>query len=141
MAHEILSLKLCQLDERVGRLHSRIHLSETAGPGRLEQEISALERECLDEEAALRDSLRRSKSELISVLAQGCAQVERDIAWSRRQLSEALEKSPDGETATEERLLLAEYLLDFAHWAADHALLFSMKAIDAQLTQEKGESQ
>lgn len=141
MAHEILSLKLCQLDERVGRLHSRIHLSETAGPGRLEQEISALERECLDEEAALRDSLRRSKSELISVLAQGCTQVERDIAQYRGQMSEVLEKSPDGETAMEERLLLAEYLLDFAHWAADHALLFSMKAIHAQLTQEKGESQ
>ena len=141
MAHEILSLKLCQLDERVGRLHSRIHLSETAGPGRLEQEISALERECLDEEAALRDSLRRSKSELISVLAQGCAQVEQDITQSRGQMSQVLEKSPDGETAMEERLLLAEYLLDFAHWAADHALLFSMKAIQAQLTQEKGESQ
>ena len=141
MAHEILSVKLCQLDERVGRLHSRIHLSETASPSRLEQEISLLEQECMDEEAALRDSLRRSKSDLIAVLAQGCAQVEQDITQSRQQLYDALEKSPDGETAMEEKLLLAEYLLDFAHWAADHALLFSMKAIDAQLIQEKGELQ
>ena len=30
MAHEILSVKLCQLEERVERLHSRIRLSETA---------------------------------------------------------------------------------------------------------------
>ena len=31
MPHEILSVKLCELDEQIARLHSRIHLSETAG--------------------------------------------------------------------------------------------------------------
>ena len=41
MAHEILSVKLCQLDERMERLHSRIHISETASRNRLQQEIDA----------------------------------------------------------------------------------------------------
>lgn len=36
MAHEILSVKLCQLDERMERLHSRIHISETASRNRLQ---------------------------------------------------------------------------------------------------------
>ena len=30
MAHEILSVKLCQLEERLAELHSRIRMSETA---------------------------------------------------------------------------------------------------------------
>ena len=49
--------------------------------------------------------------------------------------------SPDPETAVEEKLLLAEYALDFAHQAADRALLLSMEAIDAQLQQQEGKSQ
>ena len=30
MAHEIMSVKLCELDDRVARLHSRLRLTETA---------------------------------------------------------------------------------------------------------------
>ncbi|WP_297213138.1 hypothetical protein [uncultured Flavonifractor sp.] len=140
MAHEILSVKLCQLDDSVGRLHSRIHMSETSNHQHLQQEIAVLEQECMDAEAALRENLRRSKSSLVSVLARGYGQVEHDIEQSKTQLQQLVGTGPDSE-AVEERLLLAEYLLDFAHRAADRALLFSMKAIDAQLTQqEKGES-
>ena len=56
MAHEILSVKLCQLDERMERLHSRIHISETASRNRLQQEIDALTQECDQAEATLRES-------------------------------------------------------------------------------------
>ena len=55
MAHEILSVKLCQLDERMERLHSRIHISETACQSRLQQEIDALTEECDQAEATLRE--------------------------------------------------------------------------------------
>lgn len=30
MAHELLSVKLCELDEKLGRLHSRIQFSQTS---------------------------------------------------------------------------------------------------------------
>ena len=41
----------------------------------------------------------------------------------------------------EEKILLAEYALDFAHQAADRALLLSMDAINAQMfQQEEGRS-
>ena len=135
MDHEILSVKLCQLDDSVERLHSRIHMSETASHDHLQQEIAALERECAAAETALRENLRRSKSELVTVLAQSYGQVERDIGCAKKQLKEVAGKSRDQEAAMEEELLLAEYLLDFVHQAANRALLFSMKAIDAQLLQ------
>lgn len=141
MAHEILSAKLCQLEQSVGKLHSRIHLSQATDHAHLQQEIAALERECAAAESTLWENLRRSRSGLVEILARGYGQVESDIAQSKARLQAMVDGSADEEDAVEETLLAAEYVLDFAHRAADQALLFSMKAIDAQLLQqEKGES-
>ena len=46
-------------------------------------------------------------------------------------------EGPDGQAMVEEKILLAEYALDFAHQAADRALLLSMEAIEAQLLQRE----
>ena len=56
MAHEILSVKLCQLDDRVGKLHTRIRMSETASPSQLKQEISMLKQECREGESVERNN-------------------------------------------------------------------------------------
>ena len=141
MAHEILSVKLCQLDERMERLHSRIHISETACQSRLQQEIDALTEECDQAEATLRESLARSKSGVASLLAQGYDQVGRIIRSTKDRLQSIATANPDQEAAVEEKILLAEYALDFAHQAADRALLLCMDAISAQMfQQEEGRS-
>lgn len=141
MAHEILSVKLCQLDERMERLHSRIHISETACQSRLQQEIDALTEECDQAEATLRESLARSKSGVASLLAQGYDQVGQIIRSTKDRLQSIATANPDQEAAVEEKILLAEYALDFAHQAADRALLLSMDAISAQMfQQEEGRS-
>lgn len=140
MAHEILSVKLCQLDERMERLHSRIHISETASRNRLQQEIEALTEECDQAEATLRESLARSKSGVASLIALGYDQVGR-ISSTKDRLQSIATANPDQEAAVEEKILLAEYALDFAHQAADRALLLSMDAISAQMfQQEEGRS-
>ena len=136
MAHEILSVKLCQLDERMERLHSRIHISETACQSRLQQEIDALAEECDQAEATLRESLARSKSGVASVLSQGYDQVGQIIRSTKDRLQSIATANPDQEAAVEEKILLAEYALDFAHQAADRALLLCMDAINAQMFQQ-----
>lgn len=141
MAHEILSVKLCQLDERMERLHSRIHISETACQSRLQQEIDALAEECDQAEATLRESLARSKSGVASVLSQGYDQVGQIIRSTKDRLQSIATANPDQEAAVEEKILLAEYALDFAHQAADRALLLCMDVINAQMfQQEEGRS-
>ena len=139
MAHEILSVKLCQLDERMGKLHSRIHMSETAGHAQLQREMDALARECTTAEMTLRENLQRSKSEVVSVLAQSYGQVEQIIRQSKEKMQAMAAESPDTESIVEEKILLAEYALDFAHQAADRALLLSMDAINAQLLRQQEE--
>lgn len=135
MAHEILSIKLCQLEERVERLHRRIRLSETENHAQLRREIDQMEAECLTSEAALREKLQHSRSPLVSVLNQGYSQMEQLIQTSQRQMQALARENPDREIQMEEKLLLAEYALDFAHQAADRALLVSLEAVDAQLQQ------
>ena len=69
MKDEIFSVKLSQLDDRIGKLHSRIHMSEAASHNQLQREIHDLTRECIQEEWKLREHMRRSKSGLVSVLS------------------------------------------------------------------------
>lgn len=137
MAHEILSIKLRQLDDRLKRLHRCIRMSETASHSHLRQEIRSLEQDCTQEKEALRESLQHSKSELAALLSQDYGQMEQIIGQSRARLQAAALRNPNREAVMEEQLLLAEYALDFAHQAADRALLLSMEAIDTQLLQQQ----
>lgn len=139
MAHEILTVKLCELEDQLSRLSSRIHLSETADHPRLLREIRALSRECDETELTLRTKLRRSRAEMVSVLADCYGDVEQTIHKAEEALKEQILRSGNPEAAAEEKILLAEYALDFAIQAANRALLLSMQAIDAQLTQQAAE--
>ena len=128
MAHEILAVKLCELDERLARLHGRIHMTESAGRERLRGEISALSDECDAGELALGERLRNSKAGCLAPLAEVYGRIEADIRAERERR---------GGSGAEERLLLAEYALDFAMQAADRALLAAMRAIDAERENEE----
>ena len=139
MAHEILSVKLCQLYDRLGKLHARIHMSETAGHDRLHQEIIALQQECAETDEVLKKSLYNSKAPIASVLSQNYGQIEQRILETDVQLRSLGTGCPDSESFVEEKILLAEYALDFAQRAAERALLISLEAIDAQLTWEQKE--
>ena len=139
MAHEILSVKLCQLDDRLEKVHTRIRMSELGDHVRLRREIGALERECAETDEFLKKSLSRSKAPIASVLSQNYGQIEHVIQETGVKLSAMLSECRNGEFLLDEKILLAEYALDFAHRAAERALLLSLKAIDAQLVWEEKE--
>lgn len=143
MAHEILSIKLCQLDERLGKMHTCIHMGESENHARLQQEIAVLKQECTETSNILKKSLLHSKGPLAAVLSKSYEQMERSIHKTDLQLRAMKAGCQDEEALVEERILLAEYALDFAYQAADRALLLSLEAIDAQLMwrQKEGEIQ
>lgn len=133
MAHEILSVKLCELDDQLSRLSSRIHLSETAGHDQLRQEIDALTKECAETELTLQKRLKLSKAEAVATLASTYGEIEQIIQRAKSTLKAQAVCRKDADYETEEKILQAEYALDFAVQAANRALLLSMEAIDAQL--------
>ncbi len=127
MAHELLSVKLCELDEKFERLHSRIQLSQTSDKSSLQRETQLVRRECEEEELILRRRLKFSKSEMAGKLSEVYEKMEETVQSARKEV-----ESGQGTLSPEEWLLLAEYGLDFAKQAADRALLISLEAIGKQ---------
>ena len=130
MAHEILSVKLNELDEKIARLHNRIHVSESDDPKLLQQTIRTLRGNCKEEDSVLKDRLKYSKAESIGLLSNAYQDIEHTIRHTQSSIqAQAVADSMD---ITEEKILLAEYALDFAMQAADHALLCALEAIQSQ---------
>ena len=134
MAHEILSAKLNELDGKIGRLHSRIHISESEEPEQLAQAVCDLRRECKEETAMLQNQLQYSKAWPAGALSAAYQDIEVTICNAHSTL---LSKAGSGAQAAEEKILVAEYALDFALQAADHALLCALDAIQTEKKLER----
>lgn len=137
MPHEILSVKLCELDETISRLRSRIQLSETAGRERLRVEVKSLRNECVESELILRDKLQHSRADVLTGLSEFYQDAERLIQQAKEKIERSSAGGQGDALNIEEKLLLAEYSLDFAVQAANRALLASLEAIEAQLAQQE----
>ncbi len=139
MAYEILAVKLCELEEQLSRLSGRIQLAETARKDQIQQEMEALARECAETELALQKKLQRSRAEMVATLSDGYERIGEILQETKAALQAQATKRGAPDDAVEEKILLAEYGLDFAVQAANRALLLAMEAIYAQLTQQEPE--
>lgn len=139
MAHEIMSVKLYELDKKIGQVHSRIQLSETASHDQIRAEIESLRSCCRENALTLQNKLRFSKGEVTDRLFKAYGEVEQIVQQALEGLSKLHSGSWSTDAFAEEKILLAEYALDFALQAADRALLSAMEALDAQMTQQERE--
>ena len=121
MAYGMLSAKLCELDDDICRLHGRIQ----QGAENLDSEIRAAELELEESQRSLNERLAFSRSEAVQ-----------DIAKIYRRIENAL-SSEQKELSVDERLLLAEYSLDFAMLAARKAVLQSLRAIKSSENEDR----
>lgn len=121
MAYGMLSAKLCELDNDICRLHGRIQ----QGAENLDSEIRAAELELEESQRSLNERLAFSRSEAVQ-----------DIAKIYRRIENAL-SSEQKELSADERLLLAEYSLDFAMLAARKAVLQSLRAIRSSENEDR----
>ena len=137
MTHEILTLKLQELDDQFSHLSRRIHSSQAADQIQIRQELSALSEEYTARLSALQQSLLQSRAEVAAVLASTYAEVEQAIQQADRTLERRARSLTDREVQAEEKVLLAEYALDFALLAANRSLLLSLQALDAQFTRDE----
>ena len=69
MAHEILSVKMYELDKKLEQTHSRIQLAESMDTERLHQQIQNLRQECQESRITLENRLRHSKTDCVMKLA------------------------------------------------------------------------
>ena len=145
MAHPILSVKMYELDKKLEQTHSRIQFAETMDIERLHQQIQNLRQECAESRITLENRLHYSKTGCVTRLANVFDQVEAAVekVLESRNLDLRAEKSEQLNAnflpSAEEKILTAEYALDFAVQAVNRALLVSLEAIEAQRLEEEKE--
>lgn len=139
MAHQIMTVKLCELERRITKMYSRIQLSESSSVQRIRGETEALQKEYVENEWALRNQLRHSKPEIAGILSEAYSEIEPIICRAQERIKGLVQGQDGPEAATENKLLLAEYELDFSMLAIDRALLICLDAIADQLEQTKEE--
>lgn len=132
MSHEILSAKLYELDREFGLLHGSIQLSETASREQLGQELARLRQKNEADRLAFQTKLKFSRSPMVGKLASSYETIEAFIDRERTEQDGPFSEVWRRGLSAEEALLLAEYSLDFAAQAANHALLLSLEAVSAQ---------
>lgn len=133
MAQGILNAKLDELDRQLRKVHRKIQKSGSANPARLRADLEQIRKEYAENEKALRNRLRFSRSGVVTGLSVSYNQVEQIIRETKNKM-----KMPGGQEAEkEEKILLAEYALDFAMQAAERALLLSLEAMEAQTKQQE----
>ena len=133
MAQGILNAKLDELDRQLLKVHRKIQKSGSANPARLRADLEQIRKEYAENEKALRNRLRFSRSGVVTGLSVSYNQVEQIIRETKNKM-----KMPGGQEAEkEEKILLAEYALDFAMQAAERALLLSLEAMEAQTKQQE----
>ncbi len=124
MAHGMLSAKLCELDDDICRLHGRIQ----QGAENLDSEIRAAELELEESQRSLNERLAFSRSEAVQDIAKIYRRIENALSSEQTELKEL---------SADERLLLAEYSLDFAMLAARKAVLQSLRAIRSSENEDR----
>lgn len=132
MSHEILSAKLYELDRELGLLHGSIQLSETASREQLGQELARLRQKNEADRLAFQTKLKFSRSPMVGKLASSYETIEAFVDRERAEQDGPFSEVWRRGLSAEEALLLAEYSLDFAAQAANHALLLSLEAVSAQ---------
>lgn len=126
MSHGMLAVKLSEMEQQICQLHKRICALDMDKPEMIRTQMEQLQKEWRENERVLENKLQFSRAELVERVSEAYDQIEKII----RQVQEKTEMS------SEEKLLLAEYSMDFVMQAANHALLICMDAINEEMKQQ-----
>lgn len=136
MSHEILSAKLSQLNHKIAMLHLRIRKCKALDQAELLREINQLNNEYLEAEKQLQNVLQQSHSPITAILSHSYENMLSTAKETTAKIADINKTASNNENIAESKLLLAEYALDFAMQAAEHALLISLEAMAAQYPEE-----
>ena len=132
MRQEILGAKLEELDATMEELRARTERIQWDAPEELRTQLEALRARCAQEDETLRRCAEESRSPVMRVLAQA----ELALSAAEEQFERLVQQNAqDGERA----ILCAEFAIDFARLAAQHAQLAALIAICRNDEGVKGE--
>lgn len=139
MQQSFLTVKLYELEKQHGKLQAGIRICQKESLKEIRREIARVREECEEQDFLLNQSIETSHSKAVTALAD--AQVSYDETVKtivEKVLPEAMHgKDSMKEELAEEKMLYAEYSIDFAIRAVKNALQTSLEAIEAQMECEE----
>lgn len=140
MHHEILSIKLYELEQQYNKMQSRLKLYQNDNHEEIRLHLRQLMDECRENDILLESRVKSSRSPAITALSE--AQLEYCIR-ARQILEKELPVYMHSSTGNRQQeqaeaaALYAEYAIDFAVQAMRQALLAALSALDLQITCEE----
>jgi hypothetical protein len=132
MGQDTLTAKLNELQRQYGKMISFISLTDNHSLNQLEREITEAKRVYMKNRQCLSDKMLYSKSRASSEIAELYEHIDRKFQEVK---DEVVCFHSRGKSDVEERILFAEYALDFAAISVYQALILSMEAIYADKKQ------
>lgn len=132
MSHEILSAKLYELDREFGCSTGASSSAKRQAANNSARSWPGLRQKNEADRLAFQTKLKFSRSPMVGKLASSYETIEAFIDRERAEQDGPFSEVWRRGLSAEEALLLAEYSLDFAAQAANHALLLSLEAVSAQ---------
>ena len=130
MTHDILSVKLYELDKAIGQMHSRIEQGEMDCPEQVEKDIQELRRECRENREMLHNKMKYSKAKLVGRIAEAYDKVDQVIQIAQEQLGISYTEETTKELSAENKILNASLSAGLRPGSADgSSLRFEYKGI------------
>ena len=124
----MFDIKLYELEQQYGRMHSRLQLLMQQGHPRIRQELENTKDEYQEAQLLLQKNVKGSRSPTVAALSGAQLDYFRTLEKVLAQAN--LEQ-------TEAAALYAEYAMDFATQSTRYALMAALKAMDLQMTMEE----
>lgn len=133
-SHGIFTVKLYELERAFGHFQSRLQLCQRADHEKIRKEIETLQDECLEMDILLANASERSRTRLVAELAQAQVIFNKE---AQSCLNHTLHSSDDLHEQAEAATVYAEFAIDHAIQAMNHALLSALNAMDRQLAADE----
>lgn len=139
MRQSFLTVKLHELENQHGKLQTRIRLCQKESREELQNELKRVQEECEEQDLLLEQSVENAHSKAVTALAKAQYTYDETVKEiTEKVLPESMHgRDSFQEEEAEEKMLYAEYSIDFAIRAVKNALQTSLAAIDAQLAYEE----
>jgi len=141
--NRLFTFKLYELERRYEQLQSSILFYQRADHKAIRIELSHIQDSCQEDERRLQESIESCRSPAVAALSG----VQKEyIKKAKNVLERYIGRyqsgipSEDQENRAEAIALYAEYAIDFAAQAINHAQLAALSAIDLQITAEEAAS-
>lgn len=134
----LFAAKLYELERQYEQFQGRMKICQNEDHGRIQQEMQRMRSESEEQNYILEKRMEGCRSQAVYKLAE--AQLE--YMHRTKALIESMTDDMDGvgtmlEKEAEAKTLYAEYSIDFATQAMNHALLAVLTAIDVQMKCEE----